>query len=51
METQNLKRQIATTQDTYEQEIRKLRDHLDKKDYDLSECNNRLKKVLAETEF
>jgi len=35
----------------YEQEIRKLRDQLDKKDYELSENVNRLKRLSSEAEY
>ena len=47
IELQAVKRQTVGSQDIYEQEIRKLREQLDKKDYDLSDTINRLKRFSS----
>lgn len=47
LEQQTHKRQGDASRDLYENEIRKLRDQLDKKDYELSETVNRLKRLSS----
>ena len=51
VELQALKRQNHTSQDVYEQEIRKLREQLEKRDYDNTENINRLKRLTSESEY
>ena len=51
IEVQTLKRQTAASQEVYEQEIRKLREQLDKKDYEMSDTVNRLKRFSSEAEY
>ena len=51
VEIQSLRRQNASAQDVYEQEIRKLRDQLDKRDYENNENLNRLKRLSSESEY
>jgi acyl transferase domain-containing protein len=51
LELQTFKRQNTSSQDVYEQEIRKLREHLDRKDYELSDTVNRLKRFSSEAEY
>lgn len=47
LELQTFKRQNTSSQDVYEQEIRKLREQLDRKDYELSDAVNRLKRFSS----
>lgn len=51
LELQTFKRQNTSSQDVYEQEIRKLREQLDRKDYELSDAVNRLKRFSSEAEY
>ena len=51
VELQTSKRQSTSTQDVYEQEIRKLREQLDKKEYEMSDTMNRLKRFSSEAEY
>ncbi len=48
IELQSFKRQNTSSQDIYEQEIRKLREQLDKKEYELNDSVNRLKRFSSE---
>ena len=45
LEIQAVKRQSGSTQEVYEQEMRKLREVSEKKDYELSEMANRVKRL------
>jgi hypothetical protein len=51
VELQTVKRQSSSSHEVYEQEIRKLRDQLDKKDYEMSDTMNRLKRFSSEAEY
>ena len=51
VEIQSLRRQSGSAQDVYEQEIRKLREQLEKRDYDNTENVNRLKRLTSESEY
>ena len=51
IEVQTIKRQTTSSQDIYEQEVRKLREQLDKKDYEMSDTMNRLKRFSSEAEY
>jgi hypothetical protein len=46
-----MKRQTTSSQEIYEQEIRKLREQLDKKDYEMNDALNRLKRFSSEAEY
>lgn len=46
-----MRRQSNSSQDVYEQEIRKLREQLEKRDYDNNENLNRLKRLTSESEY
>lgn len=46
-----MKRQTASSQEIYEQEIRKLREQVDKKDYEMNDAMNRLKRFSSEAEY
>ena len=48
---QGVKRQSQSTQEVYEQELRKLRDVTEKKEYELNELGNRLKRLSSESEY
>ena len=50
-EVQAVKRQTSSSHDVYEQEIRKLREQLDKKEYEMSDTMNRLKRFSSEAEY
>jgi hypothetical protein len=47
LEVQGIKRQSQSTQEVYEQELRKLRDSVEKKEYEINEIANRLKRVSS----
>ena len=47
VEIQSIKRQSSSSTDVYEQEIRKLREQLDKKEYEMSDTMNRLKRFSS----
>lgn len=51
LELQTVKRQTVGSHEIYEQEIRKLRDQLDKKDYEVGDAVNRLKRFSSEAEY
>ena len=51
LEVQTVKRQTSSTQDVYEQEIRKLKEQLDKKEYEMNDTMNRLKRFSSEAEY
>ena len=51
VELQAVKRQTSSTTDVYEQEIRKLKEQLDKKEYEMNDTMNRLKRFSSEAEY
>ena len=51
VELQAVKRQTSSTTDVYEQEIRKLKEQLDKKEYEMNDPMNRLKRFSSEAEY
>lgn len=51
LEIQGVKRQSQSTQEVYEQELRKLRDSVEKKEYEINEFANRLKRISSESEY
>lgn len=51
LEIQGVKRQSQSTQEVYEQELRKLRDSVEKKEYEINEIANRLKRISSESEY
>lgn len=51
LEIQTVKRQTSSTTDVYEQEIRKLKEQLDKKEYEMNDTMNRLKRFSSEAEY
>ena len=51
VELQAVKRQTSSTNDVYEQQIRKLKEQLDKKEYEMNDTMNRLKRFSSEAEY
>ena len=51
LEIQNLKRLHLSSNEKYELEIRKLKEHCDKKDYEMTDINLKLVRLNKETDF
>lgn len=51
VELQNIKRQYQNSENSYQLEIRKLRQQLDKREHELSDYGNKLKRLSTETDY
>lgn len=51
VELQNIKRQYQNSENSYQLEIRKLRQQLDKREHELSDYASKLKRLSTETDY
>lgn len=51
LDLQTFKRQSVTGQEVYEQEIRKLREQIEKREFENSDTLNRFKRLSSESEY